>query len=464
MTHCHAKNITLSSSLLCLLYFSSSFYFSYDIVIFINFYVQYLKKNLRRFDNDVNRSITWFLENSVEEDLPSQPAQRPTSLPPANTSFQPTNPPKPTYSQKPSPPVAPTYQLLPATNPSLAKAPALPIRPPIPSPPAETQSVPQSTKSVNLTATTSSTSTGAESDALIGILRSAMVSTTDRCRCVMFTVDRGDICGMPAALVGDADGTATDVAGDLCWSCKYMEAISGIDATLATSEDEDEAEERQDQAVASNADAAADAAEIAKAEASREVEIPVPAPAPAEEPKGWFSGWLSGGKSVKESDISNGALTKNDREALEGEFVALKGLKQHGVMSDTQKARFRLVRRSLRTNEALVTPLGVEAVTSSPRRGSSQAIVSGSSGSRSSGGSKVETESAKVARLKKLLRDAKVSDVPIICSCSMYSVVPGEVCGRPVALAVDPETNIATPTKMCWQCKRIEVNTIVHCI
>jgi hypothetical protein len=461
---------------------------------------------LKRFDNDVERAISWHFENPEPEPEPSPP-QKPSSIP-AAASKPPPNPSTNPFSQTnmqrknnqnpaPAPPavsrsrrsLSPARIAIPENtshaacpefrkfNPPSAPSPVArpPARPPrSSSPPRQAPrpptlppgpSTPQSSLAPLQNPSQLTPSSLVE---VMELMKQAAVSEVATCRCVMFSDERGVKCGMPAALVTSEESNEP-IAGDLCWSCKYIEAVSGQDALISSedgqaaleNDDSDDDEEEngalsspnEKELVQKSNTSSSQVAESSLSNNTASIVLPVPAPPPKQEkPRGWFDSWFGSSYEPKET------LSKEERQNLENEFVKLKAKKNKTGLTDAQKQKMRSVRRSLRTNEVIEIENANHVVVSSPtttRRQSLEKASSNGQRRKSSQNKKIESDEDKILRLKQILRKARVSDT-MKCQCDLYSVKSGEVCSRPAALSIDPVTQQATPTTMCWQCKRID--------
>jgi len=362
-----------------------------------------------------------------------------------------------------------------------------------------------------------SLASSATSDSLAAVLAAAQVSETGKCRCLLFSVERGGCCGMPAALTpppanGDDDGgSPAAYANALCWSCKYMEAVSDMDASTLHRPDGENDNGGDDLLLFRNAlgkGVGEDAPQCAGGLALGVAIATAPAAVPQLEETGGVRGWLSNiGGALLGHTAADDEQPDRRRQQLLLEYQQLTKLQQtHGAdqMPEPARRRRQELKRLLSRN---TTGNSDESVCSSSSSSSSQGTTTASGGNRSGigggsagggaqrvsghaaappsagirptgetrAGEAAEVEVARVARLRGLLRAARVSESEV-CQETLYSVSLGETCGRPAALVPSPtatptgggeggEETVGlkpgtprplVPSRLCWQCKRIE--------
>jgi len=361
-----------------------------------------------------------------------------------------------------------------------------------------------------------SLASSATSDSLAAVLAAAQVSETGKCRCLLFSVERGGCCGMPAALTpppanGDDDdgGSPAAYANALCWSCKYMEAVSDMDASTLHRPDGENDNGGDDLLLFRNAlgkGVGEDAPQCAGGLALGVAIATAPAAVPQLEETGGVRGWLSNiGGALLGHTAADDEQPDRRRQQLLLEYQQLTKLKQtHGAdqMPEPARRRRQELKRLLSRNTTGNSDESVGSSSSSQgtanasggnrsgvgggssagggaQRVSGHAAAPPSAGIRPTGetraGEAAEVEVARVARLRGLLRAARVSESEV-CQETLYSVSLGETCGRPAALVPSPtatptgggeggEETVGlkpgtprplVPSRLCWQCKRIE--------
>jgi hypothetical protein len=390
---------------------------------------------------------------------------------------------------------------------------------------------------------------------LASVVAAAQLSQTHTCRCLLFTSERGGTCGMPAALAPRPIPPSFDVGGSggggittltkkktksplngseewvpspLCWSCKYMEAVSGMEADLEKSdndeddnEDDNEDDEEYDtggggedflfqdalgpdyhhrdgeREAADGKEDTVDAAEPRMAETSVAVATAASLPAAATSEEGGGGGrwgWLG---SIGGALLGGGGADQQQQQQqqskrwqqLELEYQQLTRLKaqsgEGGLPLPARRRRAEL-KRLLGKTKAQRRSSSSSATAATSACGGGGNGESGATGTavaapkRAPAAAALSAEgnnvAAKAMRLRQLLKAARVSETHL-CTETLFSASLGEACGRPAALVPAPmvvtgdddDGGLAVkkgdkavqefvPSRLCWQCKRIEVN------